>query len=397
VTSRGRWSVAATALFAAALILASATPSAAVNPPTPPGTIGSFPTYAVVPSVTPGQTFDGSASFASAAGFPATTFSTNSTTAKAPSGESAYLGSSTGFGQYFGSTRAQPYLYLSPAAGSAPSMTTISFAGPPPAGWGFAVGDIDADFVEIIAKDAAGNAIPGSALGAQNTDNVPVLNYCNNVPKPSSCAGPGPFVDVPGWLASGGTIGGTTYTTPIVKGGGVDTLGAYDWFLPPTTVRSLTLVFHVQSGFPIYQLWLAASAPLATINGTVVPSGGGAVPAGTVAELETSDGVPVPDIDNNPVVAPVAPDGTFSFATEAATYDISFQVPAGFDPIPTQQVIAGAGTTQLAAVTLAATPAVPPVPTLATTGVDAAPALIAALLALLAGLVLVSARRRRIR
>jgi hypothetical protein len=385
-------------VFAAAVILASATPSAAVNPPTPPGTIGSFPTYAVAPSATPGQTFDGSLNFAASAAFPAATFSTDSTTAKAPSGESAFLGSSTGFGQYFGSTRAQPYLYLSPAAGSAPSTTTITFAGAPPAGWGFAVGDIDADFVEVIAKDAAGNAIPGSALGAQNTDNVPVLNYCNNVPKPSSCAGPGPFGDVPGWLASGGTIGGTTYTTPIVKGGGVDTLGAYDWFLPPTTVRSLTLVFHVQSGFPIYQLWLAASAPLATINGTVVPSGGGAVPAGTVAELETPSGTPVPDILNNPVVAPVAPDGTFSFATEASTYAIAFQAPSGFDPIPTQQVVAGAGTTQLAPVTLAATPtppAPPADPTLATSGVDAAPALIAALLALLSGLLLVSVRRRR--
>jgi LPXTG-motif cell wall-anchored protein len=396
MTGRGTWYVIVGAAVACGLVLLGAAPAEADT--APPGTIGSFPTYTITPSSTPGTTFTGTADFAAAAGFPATTFTTDSTTTRAPTGESAYLGASTGFGQYFGSSRSQPYLYLSPAA-SGPSTTTITFATPPPLGWGFALGDIDADFVEIAATDAGGAPIApgtlGGMLGARDTTNVPPLNYCTNVPKPSSCTGPGRFTDVPAWFQNGTTIGGTTYTGPIVKGNGPDTSGSFDWFVPTSQLHSLTLTFHVQSGFPIYQLWLAALAPVATISGTVVPASGDPVPVGTDLALEHPDGTPVLDIEDNPVVQPVDPSGAFTVDTEATTYDLAFVVPAGFAPIATIPVDATAGNVDLGTISLAAVAPAAADPSLPMTGTDAAPTLLAAFTLLTAGAVIALSRRRR--
>jgi hypothetical protein len=350
-----------------------------------PGMIGVFPTYTVTPSTTPGTTFTGSVNFPAAAAFPVTTFTTNSTTTKAPTGESAWLGASTGFGQQFGSSRSQPYGYLSPGPGGV-STTTITFAGAPPAGWGFALGDIDADFVELSATDASG-PIPAAALGAllnaQDTSGTPLLNYCNNSPKPSSCTGPGPFTDTATWHPNGATVGTTVYTNPIVLGHGTDTSGAYDWFLPSSSIRTLTLTYHVLSGFPTYQFWMAAPAPLATITGDVAPPAGETDPAGTMVALENTDGTPVLDIQDQPVLIPVAADGRFSIPTAEADYELAFDVPPGFEPIPPELVDAMTPTVVAPTVELAADPpAVVAAPTaeprLPTTGVDAgAPLMIA--------------------
>jgi hypothetical protein len=353
----------------------------------PPGTIGSFPTWTLAASTVPGQTYQGTANFSAAAGFPATTWVTNSTTTRVPSGDSAFLGASTGFGQTFGSSRAQPYLYLSPAA-SGPSTTTVTFAGPPPAGWGFAVGDIDADFVEIIPRDAANAVLPGSTLGAQDTGGTPLLNYCNNVPKPSSC-GTGPFTDSPFWYPNGTTVGGTAYSTPLVLGNVADTSGAYDWFLPTTAVRSLTFVFHVQSGFPTYQLWLAALATATTISGTVQAADGGAIPAGTSADLQRPDGAPVLDIQGGPVTTPVAPSGAFALEAEEGSYQVAFTVPPGFAAIPPIAVDATTPAVTLDPVVLAAVPA------LASTGVDVGWPFAGGSLLFSLGVGLLFSRRRR--
>ena len=117
------------AVFVLALLTVASPASAA------PTTIGSFPTWVMVRTTDAGLTFTGRADFSAAAQFPGVTVETNSTTVKTPTGESAWLGDSTGFGQHFGSTRAQPYLYLSPATGG-PSTTTLEFDAAPPAGWG---------------------------------------------------------------------------------------------------------------------------------------------------------------------------------------------------------------------------------------------------------------------
>lgn len=391
-------------------IIATALPaSAATAAIPPPGTTGSFPTWTAAKTTTGGHTYTGSASFSAAAAFPGVSFSTDASTVRTPSGDSAFLGASTGFGQYFGTSRSQPYLYLSPAAGG-PSTTTITFDGPPPPGWGLAVGDIDADFVEVIPRDAGGAALPGTDLVAQNTNNVPPLNYCQSSPKPSGCSGPGPFTDVPGWFENGTTIGGTVYTTPVVKGTGADTFGAYDWFLPGSDVRSVTLVFHVLSGFPIYQLWLAASAPVATIAGTVTPTGGGDVPDGTSVVLVEPDGTAITGLTGDPITVPVPPDGSFSIQAEEARYRLEFDVPAGFAPIAPIPVDARTGSVDLGTIALAPAstspvPPVPPVspgnpsgPTLARTGTDAALPLTLSVAALAAGVVLAltgASRRRR--
>ena len=330
--------------------LALATPASAA-----PATIGSFPTWVMTRTTDAGLTFTGRADFAPAADFPGVTVTTNSTTVKTPSGESAWLGDSTGFGQHFGSTRAQPYLYLSPASGG-PSTTTLEFDSAPPAGWGLAVGDIDADFVQVIPRDASGTVLSGAMLNAQDTTGTPLLNYCNNSPKPSSCTGPGPFTDSPFWFQNGTTVttpaGTTTYTTPLVNGNGVDTSGAYDWFLPSTDVRSLELVFTVKSGFPTYQVWLAAPAPVATITATVLTADGDPAPDGTTVLLQEPDGDPILGLDNTPVEVPVDATGRFTIDTEQAEYRLAFEVPEGFDPIPPIDVDATSAAVDLGEITI---------------------------------------------
>ena len=367
--------------------------------PMPPASIGVFPTWAV--SGTAGS-YTGTATFPASAGFPTTTFTSDSTTVRAPTGESAYLGASTGFGQNFGSTRSQPYLYLSQADGNTASTSTITFDAAPPSGWGFALGDIDADWVHIVPLDGAGDVLPASDLHAQDTDNDPQLNYCHNVPKPSAC-GSGPFTDVPAWLEAGGVYNGASYPSGAVVGSGSDTKGAYDWFLPSSDVRQLQLTFtRIPSGFPIYQLWLAAPAPAATVTGVIAGAQDSPAPEGTRITLDTAAGTPVLDIDDVPVTVPLAPDGSFSFVTEQGQYLLTVTVPSGFAPIAPISVDATTTDVALAPITVAAVPEIaeqtpPPLaPELAATGAAerAWPLLWAGLGALLLGVVLVSRTHR---
>lgn len=309
----------------------------------PAGTIGSFPTWSVGPGTDSTTRFQGTGTFGAATGIPQLTVTTDSTTARAPSGESAFLGASTGFGQYFGSSRSQPYLYLSPGSGAF-STTTVTFTSAPPAGWGFAVGDIDADWVQITPLDAAGLELPVSSLNAQDTDNTPFLNSCRNSPKPSSCTGSGPYDSFPYWLEGGGSIPGGTAVYPpgSVVGQGSDTSGAYDWFLPAAGVQGLRLTFSVQSGFPIYQFWVAAPAPVAQISGQVVIPDASADQVSIA--LENPDGTPVLGLDDTPVVVPVAPDGGFVTETEVGRYQLEVIVPPGFvapAPIPVDATTGG--------------------------------------------------------
>lgn len=414
---RRRLLVASVSAVALALLAVPAAAAAA-----PAGTIGVFAQWSLAASTTPGLTYEGSASFSESAAMPDIAVTTNSTTLKTPTGESAFLGASTGFGQYFGSSRSQPYLYLSPAAGAAPSTTTITFAEQPPAGWGFALGDIDADWVRVVARDAKGVPLDSSVLGAQDTDNDPVLNYCRNVPKPSSCVGAGPFTSVPAWLANGGFYNGNAYPSGSVVGQGGDTYGSYDWFLPGADVRSITLEFHVLSGSPIYQLWLAGVAPVTTVSGTIaVPDApAGTVPEGTGIALEQPDGTPVLDIEENPVVVPVDEDGSFAIETERGEYQLEVVVPEGYTaPAPIAVDARGEAPVDLGTITVAPTaPVDPGVPTnppvtpaqpaapaagaapsatraLAATGVDASGALAGAAAIIALGTVALLARRRK--
>jgi len=324
----------------------------------PDGTIGSFPSYTLTSPA------GGTVSFSSP-DLPSGTFVTDGGGLAAASGAAAFLGTSTGFGQYFGATRLQPYLSLGTAGGSGPtaqpSTTTFAFDAPLPLGSGFAVGDIDADLVEVIALGGDGAVLSGAQLGAQDTGGTPPLNYCTNTPRPSTCGG-GPFTDAPRWYPDGTTVGSTVYDTPAVVGNGTDTRGAYDWFVPTVPVQTLTLRFSAQIGAPSYQIWLAAPAPASVIRGEVVRPDGAPAPSGTVVGLESAAGVPVPGLVGDPVTVEVSPDGVFEIPVEQGDYRLTFAVPEGYDPIAPLAVEATSPSVDLGVVRLAPVVVAPPAP-----------------------------------
>jgi hypothetical protein len=172
---------------------------------------------------------------------------------------SATLGASTPFGQRFGTSSGKQYLGAGLASGLA-SSTTYTFTRPAPAGtWGFAFGDIDADFVVLSATDAVGAAVPVATIGTWFQG---AFNYAGGT-------------DVPTWNPATATLTGT----------GNDTNGAAGWFIPTVSVSSLTVTFDKLTGFPTYQTWIAGDGPTApqvatqpatsvtstaaTLNGTV--------------------------------------------------------------------------------------------------------------------------------
>lgn len=343
---------------ATALVAVLAWGSTQANAATPP--IGSFPTF----TKTAAGTFD--AVFSSASAFPSAQVVTTDAGASTASGKSAFLGASTGFGQTFGSTRLQPYLTIASLGASTASTTTVSFASAAPVGWGFALGDIDADYVSLAAT-GPGGAVTSAQFGAQNTTNVPFLNYCRNAsPRPTPCPASGePYTDVPAWCP------GVISVAPClgkpadsVVGSGSDTAGSYDWFIPTVPVTSLTLTFTPLSGLPNFQFWMVAPAPAATVTGTVsLPaSPTDPIPAGTAVGLLDAAGTAVPNIEGDPVTAPVSSTGSFSLVTELGSYQLQVIVPPGFTapaPLPfTAADPVDLGTLAIAAV--AASPGAPP-------------------------------------
>ncbi|HVV12216.1 Ig-like domain-containing protein [Amycolatopsis sp.] len=268
------------------------------------------------------------------AGFPAAKFTTTSTSTSVAT--SAFLGSSTPFGEAYGSSQGQQYLFARAAAGGAPSVTTITFAAPTPVGWGFALGDVDADKVRVAATDADGAALPTAALGWQSA-----FNYCQNTPKPGGCAGPGPFTDVPRW----------DQRTATLTGNVADTGGASGWFRPTVPVRSLTLTFSVQAGIPVYQIWLAA-LPV-TISGTVGTDCGAPAPATTVHLL---------DATGSPVRDATVTDGSYSFTGIAAgRYQVAADAAGGDTAGPAAgRAVSATADTSGVALTLACPAATPP-------------------------------------
>jgi hypothetical protein len=317
-----------------------------------PGTAGAagtvYPTWTLA-GTAPNQT---GTMTVPATGFPAATFAATSNTVTNPSGASAFLGPGTPFGAVFGSSQGQPYLNVPAAPGGVPSTMTFSFATPtPPTGWGFTLGDVDADIVAIAAS-GPGGPLTAAQLGFQGA-----FNYCASAPVPSSCVSP-PFTDVPTWDPA----------TSQLVGNVVDTNGASGWFRPTAPITTLTFTFTVQSGIPIYQIWFASltsdvsGTVTATDDGTPVP-----VPPGTTLELRNADGTPVLDGAGNPVTAMPAPDGTYAFPGVAATaYDIAVIPPAGFDVVGPAALGADATPGDVTAVDFALQQA-PPVTTTTTT------------------------------
>src|SRR6478736_5896686 len=257
-------------LLSLALALAGAvalTPSAASAVGS--GQVGVFPTWTVSGS---SGAYTATPTFPASAGFPATTVTSTGSTLASPSGVTAFLGAGTDFGAEYGTSRSQPYLTLSPA-GSSNSVTSISVAGAPPAGWGFALGDIDADwaFIQVFSDAAQTSPLPLASLGFQSAG-----NYCTATPKPGACTS-GPYTDAPVWVTAPETFDGISYVPGTLRGNSMpgapavtrDTAGAYGWFQPDPAVRSIRITFGIRDGFPTAQLWLASPAPKVVITGTV--------------------------------------------------------------------------------------------------------------------------------
>ncbi|WP_354567304.1 hypothetical protein [Glaciihabitans sp. UYNi722] len=392
---RGKWIVRGLTTVVAAVAIAALISTGAAG--AAPADIGSYPAW----TKTAAGQFSGT--FPAAAAFPNATVATNDTGASVASGKSAFLGATTGWGQTFGSSRLQPYITIASLGQTNASTSTVTFDSATPVGWGFAVGDIDADYVTISAT-GPGGPLDSTQLGARNTNNNPVLNYCLNAsPKPSTCGPGNNFTDVPAWCpatAMGVPCDGKPANS--VVGHSLDSSGAYDWFVPTVPVTSMTLTFTPLSGLPNFQLWIVAPTPATTVTGTIVLPNEPAPPAGTQVALLDSTGAAVPNIQGDPVSSPVAPDGSFRLDTANGDYELAAVVPTGFTapaPVPftANSVDVDLGTLAISAAPVVVPPVVAPAgdPELAPTGANAVPLLLTGSGVILLGLLLVGASRRR--
>ncbi|QKW21309.1 carboxypeptidase regulatory-like domain-containing protein [Kitasatospora sp. NA04385] len=259
-------------------------------------------------------------------GLPRATVTTDGTNPAVASGGSAFLNAATPFGAAYGGSQGHPYLTLRTAAGRGPSTTTLAFERPLAAGsWAFALGDIDADTVRITGTAADGSPLTPANLGFRGA-----FNYCAAAPLPSGCGGV--QGDVPRWDGDSATL----------IGNGADTYGASGWFRPVKAVRDLTLVFSVQSGAPVGQLWVAAAT--ASVTGRVTADGCAPPDHGTLL-LRHPDGTPVTGADGEPVTAGAGEEGTYRFDGLAPdAYRVAVRVPGGYDaPVPVRAADATAG------------------------------------------------------
>ncbi|MBE7163177.1 MAG: carboxypeptidase regulatory-like domain-containing protein, partial [Williamsia herbipolensis] len=234
------------------------------------------------------------------AGFPATTFTSNSRQSSVISGQSTWQGPSTPPGQVYGSSRGSTYLNQRPLQDqprpTSASTTTYAFASPTPAGgWSFVLGDIDADQATITATGADGQPVSTAALGFAST-----YNSCSAAPSPGgwSCT-PDPDGttgrDVPTWDAASGVLTGNAAAA--------DTAGATAWFSPTVPLRSLTITYQSRSGLPVYQTWFANTT--AALSGSATLDGS-PYPGATVTATRP---------DGTSVMTTTRADGTYTFPT----------------------------------------------------------------------------------
>ncbi|MFF2273451.1 hypothetical protein ACFVTX_14325 [Agromyces sp. NPDC058136] len=394
-------------------VVGAAAPASAVDPATEVGVYADWTVGGAAGAFTVTGTLPASTGFGQAV-----TVTSDSITLTEASGASAFLNASTDFGTRYGSSRLQPYLTVRPKTGALapvppavdnppPSRTVIDLGAVRGDDWGFVLGDIDADWVYVTVFDDAGAPLPIEALGAMTP-----ANYCAaGSPKPSACAGPGPFDDVPRWVGTG-TIDdfGITFTTGTVVGNFDDTSGAYLGFTPDPAVRRVELLYGAVNGSPSYQLWLAAAAAKTTITGTVVLDGGAPVPPGTVVEIGDADGQPVLDVTGETLQVPVGEGGGFTVELpQAEEYTLVVVPPAGYTP-PAPVVVDGSqaevAVPPIAVVPVVVVPSTPPAPgspapapagQLAESGADASPsvALAAGAVVIGAAAMLFAATRRR--
>ena len=217
---------------------------------------------------------------------PAASWSSSASSVTFPTGASTWLGPTTPFGSYFGSSQNRAYMNQGTAPSAQPSVITYTFSTVTPSGtWGFALGDIDADKVKISAEDPLGNAVDVSGWYESS------FNYCNVSPKPSGCPA-GSNTDTPVWDPA----------TATLVGNGADTSGAAAWFMPTASIKTLTFTFTRLTGIPVYQTWIAvdeASGPSpsptpTSESPTPSPTSSSASPSPTSSPEPTPTPTPTP-------------------------------------------------------------------------------------------------------
>ena len=131
----------------------------------------------------------------------------------------------------FGSSSGYTYIQPSSPPTSGSSTIVFTFASATPAtGFGFTLGDIDAESVTISATTTGGVPVTAAELGYQSS-----FNYAGGA-------------DVPTWNAGTSSLIGNT----------ADTSGASGWFSPTVPLETLTFASSTLSGSPQYQVWMAA-------------------------------------------------------------------------------------------------------------------------------------------
>ena len=187
---------------------------------------------------------------------------------------SATLTGTTPFGEEYGTSRGEQYLTSAVAAGQSQGTVTLNFeSAPNPLTWSIAVGDVDAENITLSALDLDGNEI-----NVREWKYVP-FNYASGE------------TDEPVWDPETQTIVGNT----------LDTSGASMWIRPTQdNIASITLTQIRTSGFPQYQLWVAADV----------------LTEEDVAEPEANDNIcTVTDtaLVNGGFELPILPAGTFRY------------------------------------------------------------------------------------
>ncbi|MCU0114405.1 carboxypeptidase regulatory-like domain-containing protein [Curtobacterium poinsettiae] len=265
------------------------------------------------------------------AGFPETTFTSDSRQSTVVSGASTWQSASTPSGAVYGTSRGTTYMNQRPNVDSpttGASTTTYTFAEPTPGAqsWSFVLGDVDADRATISATVSGGGAATAEQLGyvsSYNSCSAAVAGGPSCTADPDGTTGQ----DRPTWDPATRTLRGNT--------GAVDTAGATTWFTPTVSLTSLTITYQQRSGFPVYQTWFAnrtaAITGTATLDGAPIP---GAIvrvtaPRGTVYTTTTD------------------PDGTYAFPQlpVIANYRVEITPPDGAEgpDQPTRVSLAQAG------------------------------------------------------
>jgi hypothetical protein len=222
---------------------------------------------------------------------------------------SATLGANTPFGAAFGSSSGETYATLRPTL--ATSTTFLNFTRLPArvggAYGGFALGDVDAEDVQVTGYDADGAEVPVGALGFQGS-----FNYRESAGSTNE----------PTWDSDTGTLAGNAAACKVspqpagCPGGDecCDTDGAAAWFKPTRPLSAVRLRAKTLSGLPQYQLWIAAKgcveSPAAASPDASAPAPAPAPlePDAGRVELELEPGKPLPP-DESGAGGYVTPDG----------------------------------------------------------------------------------------